>query len=100
MLTNVSDNNCLANKPEDKSNQVDYQIITFAKPVINDDEFNKWLTDRNFLADMYEEPLDRNILSNYYDVVEQFINLPENKATKSVFEIATQMIKKYLKQKV
>lgn len=80
--------------------QIEPPIMRFAKPTINNDDFNKWLSDKKFYAESDDTKLDKDILQSYYDTVGQFINSPESKATKSVFEIATQTIKKYLKQNV
>lgn len=74
--------------------------MRFAKPTISDGEFISWINDQHFYSTSEEIPIDKYILQSYYDTVEQFINSPESGATKSVFEIATQTVKKYLEQNV
>ena len=85
---------------QDNSIPVEKLVMRFAKPIISDGEFISWINDQNFYSTAEETPIDKYILQSYYDTVEQFINSPESGATKSVFEIATQTIKKYLEQNV
>ena len=70
----------------------------FGEPEIDEIDFHKWLSDRMFYSETEGTPIDKHILENYFDTVEQFIKSPSSKAAKSVFEIATQTIKKYLSQ--
>ena len=70
----------------------------FGEPTINQAEFNKWLSDQKFYSESEGTPIDKYILESYFDTAEQFIKSPKSKATKSVFEVATQTIKKYLSQ--
>lgn len=70
----------------------------FGEPEINQVEYDKWLSDQKFYSDSEGTPISQYILQNYFDMVEQFIKSPKSKATKVVFEVATQIIKKYLSQ--
>lgn len=77
-------------------NKIELRDRRFAEPAINEVDYKKWLADNKFYAKSEETNLDRYILENYIDIVEQFIGSPESKATKAIFEIATQAVKKYL----
>lgn len=85
---------------EAKVSQVEKPVIRFAKPTINEFKFIRWLSDQRFYSAREETPIDKYILESYVDAVEQFINYPESEATKGLLEIATQTVKKYLKQNI
>ena len=68
----------------------------FSEPKITKVDFDKWLADQRFYSEGDGIPIDKYILESYLEVVGQFIKSPNSKATKGVFEVATQTIKKYL----
>lgn len=70
----------------------------FGEPEIKKADFDKWLADQKFYSESEGTPIDKYILENYFDSIEQFIKSPMSKAAKGVFEVATQVIKKYLSQ--
>ena len=71
----------------------------FGEPEISQSEYDKWINDQEIYSNSEGIPIDLYILQSYYDTIEQFIKSPQSKATKGVFEVATQTIKKYLWQR-
>lgn len=63
---------------------------------MEDEEYYKWEKKQRDNAEMNNCSTDIWILSEYADVIQQYLDSPNSFATRGIAEIATETVKRYL----